>query len=224
MFFNQDKQHIDALIKHGTRESSITGQYFRGLLIEQHNLELGTGNSILTSPYPLVHQIVTDSWMKHTWQLLHFYNIVVEDDVPKIQLCCANDCFLLQAFLDHGFRGKDLQIGNVWHTYRAKNGRCSARLTQRHFTKLTPKPNEPLAAPTTDAAPTIVIHNYLPVDDAIDNGQHETFVYMTMGKTWHRPYGKGRLEQSVTGRISMDQVQQDTCYSGHLIEVASRDL
>eukprot|EP00978_Attheya_sp_CCMP212_P026823 scaffold88952_cov32-Attheya_sp.AAC.2 len=65
MFFNQGKQHIDALIKHSTRESSITGQYFRGL-IEQHNLELGTGTSILKSPYLLLHQIVTDSWMKHT--------------------------------------------------------------------------------------------------------------------------------------------------------------
>eukprot|EP00978_Attheya_sp_CCMP212_P021526 scaffold62934_cov76-Attheya_sp.AAC.1 len=200
--------------------------------------------------------------MKHTWQFLNFYNIVVEDDVPKIHLCRTNDCFLLKAFLDHGFRGKDLQVlnecrlylavstladicsgdgtyilphmtlgardprqavrynswprsvlpnksactlwlqalsatfaipfpdpilrlqiplgawtdethiswffspstqlvwqrtGTVWHTYRAKNGRCSARLSQRHFTKQTSLTHElSSTAPTSDAAPTIV--------------------------------------------------------------------
>eukprot|EP00978_Attheya_sp_CCMP212_P023491 scaffold72086_cov55-Attheya_sp.AAC.1 len=49
------------------------------------------------------------------------------------------------------------RIGTVWHTYRAKNGRCSARLYQRHFTKQTSLPHElSSTAPTSDAAPTIV--------------------------------------------------------------------
>eukprot|EP00978_Attheya_sp_CCMP212_P015316 scaffold39516_cov35-Attheya_sp.AAC.2 len=48
------------------------------------------------------------------------------------------------------------RIGTVWHTYRAKNGRCSAQLSQRHFTKQTSQPNELFTAPTCDATPTIV--------------------------------------------------------------------
>eukprot|EP00978_Attheya_sp_CCMP212_P026822 scaffold88952_cov32-Attheya_sp.AAC.1 len=92
--------------------------------------------------------------------------------------------------------------------------------TRSHVTSANPS-KHPISHSTSNLGG---ISNYLPVDDAIDDGQLTTFIYMKTGEMWHSRYGKGRQEQSVTGLISMGQVQQDTCYSGHHIEVASPDL
>lgn len=106
VYHNQGGQHVEALIRHGP-SPSVTGDLLRAL-IERHNLELGLQTSILRANYRIFHKLATKTWIKNTWEYIHAHDMVVEDDVPTLQLQRVNDQFLMQAFSDHGFTGTDL--------------------------------------------------------------------------------------------------------------------
>eukprot|EP00978_Attheya_sp_CCMP212_P045988 scaffold368430_cov59-Attheya_sp.AAC.7 len=111
----QGQQHIEQLLKHDA-QPSVTGSLLR-TLIEQHNLELGFGIPICKAPYWQFRYILTDTWIKNTWEFTSRYDITINDNVPNLLLRCNEDSFLMLRFTEDGFSGKDLVRLNICHIY-----------------------------------------------------------------------------------------------------------
>jgi hypothetical protein len=62
--------------------------------------------------------ILTDCWIKETWQFAHENNIEIKDLVTKnLSLHRANDVYLLEIFAHHGYKKTILQKINRCRLY-----------------------------------------------------------------------------------------------------------
>ena len=110
IYYVMGEIHLEALLRH-YHEKSITGSLLQAAL-ERHNLELGTGNSLLQTNYSVFSKIVTSSWMKHTWKFIHEFGIKVGITAPTPVLRREHDRFLVTAFQENGFRLSQLATLN----------------------------------------------------------------------------------------------------------------
>jgi hypothetical protein len=106
LWTTQGVEHLLAILRHATR-STLTGQLIRTSM-EDMQLEIGVSASFLKSSYNYYGCLATRSWISETWRFLSDSRITVVDPFPKPPLACPNDCFLMERFFQHGYRGSDL--------------------------------------------------------------------------------------------------------------------
>ena len=111
LWTTQGVEHLLALLRHATR-TTLTGQLLRTTL-EELQLETGLSHSVLSYSYTDYGCLSTRSWIAATWQFLSDSHITVIDPFSKPALVCDNDCFLMEAFYSHGYRGTDLKKLNL---------------------------------------------------------------------------------------------------------------
>ena len=111
LYFSQGQKHIEVLLRHGHLRST-TGKLLRTSL-ELHNLELGTGTSLLDTDFSQFHWNVTDSWLKHTWEYIMKHNIRIDISSPITPLRRMGDKFIMSSFFDAGYRGAQLASLNA---------------------------------------------------------------------------------------------------------------
>jgi hypothetical protein len=71
-------------------------------------LEIGVSASFLKYSYDYYGCLAIRSWISETWRFLSDSRITVVDPFPKPSLACSNDCFIMERFFQHGYRGSDL--------------------------------------------------------------------------------------------------------------------
>jgi hypothetical protein len=110
LWTTQGVEHLLAILRHGT-QPSLTGRLLRTTL-EDMQLETGLSKSFLSYSYDDFGVLATRSWIKATWEFLSASRITVIDPFEKPSLACANDCFLMEKFFEHGYRGSALELLN----------------------------------------------------------------------------------------------------------------
>jgi len=65
-------------------------------------LELGLRGQLFEVP-TILQDVITDSWMKHTWLSTRQANIHVQIEIPDFPLSRQGDKELIRSFLQHGF-------------------------------------------------------------------------------------------------------------------------
>jgi hypothetical protein len=108
-------QHMSLLLQE-THSNLITGKLLR-MSIEATKVEIGVGGSLFTQPFDRFGQLATDSWVKHTWQFLSEYGIMIADHTGDLQLRHRSDVFLTEVFTQHGLKGVALKRMNACRLY-----------------------------------------------------------------------------------------------------------
>jgi hypothetical protein len=76
--------------------------------MDDMQLEISVSASFLKYSYDYYGCLATRSWIAETWRFLSDSRITVVDPFPKPSLACSNDCFIMERFFRHGYRGLDL--------------------------------------------------------------------------------------------------------------------
>ena len=92
----QGIEHIKVLMTHGVSQS-LTGMLLR-TNIEASKQELGLGGSFFTQNYKLYKGLVTNSWVKSTWQFLWEHKLSLEETTPNLYLTTSQDSYLMEDF------------------------------------------------------------------------------------------------------------------------------
>jgi len=106
LFTEQTLTHIQTLLKFSNQPQDLTGFLLRATG-ESMRLEIGLSGSLFKAPL-ILQDLITDSWMKHTWITTRKANIQVQADIPDFQLNRYGDKELVRAFLQNGFRQPQL--------------------------------------------------------------------------------------------------------------------
>ncbi len=78
--------------------------------IEAAKVEIGVGRNLFSLEYALYSSLLTDSWVKSTWQFAQEHNIDIIDKVTKnLSLHRQNDVFLMEVICHHGFSKTEVQ-------------------------------------------------------------------------------------------------------------------
>jgi hypothetical protein len=107
LYTTQGVEHLLAILRHATR-ATLTGQLLRTSM-DELQLELGLQHSLFSYSYSDYGAIATKSWMTSTWQFLSESNITLIDPFSKPSLASSADCFLMERFSDHGYKGAELR-------------------------------------------------------------------------------------------------------------------
>eukprot|EP00957_Ditylum_brightwellii_P060991 4629637-Ditylum_brightwellii.AAC.1 len=91
---------------HGTKYS-ITGKQLRAC-IERHKMKVGTKLSLFHNNYKIIQPLLTDTWIKNTFSFLCDNRCIIEERTPNLQLKRENGQFLMEAFIQAGYRGEKL--------------------------------------------------------------------------------------------------------------------
>ena len=106
MYLAQGIMKVGKYISHVTSKS-ILGQMIR-LCEENTKLELGLPGNLYTIPYKKAHFLTTNSWIKHLWKFVYDHNIILQDNSPPLSPTTNTDRFLMDLFLRHSFRRREL--------------------------------------------------------------------------------------------------------------------
>ena len=113
-FFLQQIIHITTLITEAVCNSS-TGKLFR-YSAETFRVEIGIPFSLTSTPYDDITfaSYCPPCWYKSLWRFMSkaIYKLDLCEDYPDLQPLRVNDVFLMQSFVDSGFRGADLKSLN----------------------------------------------------------------------------------------------------------------
>ena len=107
--------HLEGLIRHG-RRNSLSGELIRGS-IEAVKLEAGMPGTFFELDYYTLHPLITDCWIKSVWRETTILDIQVIERTPVLQLNRNGDVFLIQAFLEKGYKGRRLERLNRCRIY-----------------------------------------------------------------------------------------------------------
>ena len=110
-YYTQEISHITTLLQESVRNSQ-TGKLLR-LTAECLRLELGIPLQLGSTPYKPFAPYVTDCWYKTLWKFASEHPIQIHEDYPNVSILRKGDQFLMQAFVDHGFRGQELEWLNI---------------------------------------------------------------------------------------------------------------
>jgi hypothetical protein len=86
----------------------LTGQLLR-TTIEELQLEIGVSKSFLAYSYDDYGSMATRSWIASTWKFLSDSDITMIDPFLKPEKACEDDSFLMESFVEFGFRGSELR-------------------------------------------------------------------------------------------------------------------
>jgi hypothetical protein len=108
LYVQQGLQRI-AMITDHLSSHDMMGELLR-TSIEAAKVEIGVGRNLFSLDYSLYSTILTDSWVKSTWQFAREYNIDIIDKVTSnLPLHRQNDVFLMEVICHHGFSKSELQ-------------------------------------------------------------------------------------------------------------------
>ena len=107
LFTFQMTEHIVRILKYCTANNNITGQLIQHTL-EATKLEVGCEGPLMGKVYSTYKDLVTPTWLTHTWEFLGENNMQIEDNVEDLTLERENDQFLIRAFQQVGYKGKIL--------------------------------------------------------------------------------------------------------------------
>ena len=80
-----------------------------------------------TLPFATWALVITDGWLKFTWQDLHSVNLSLRSPLPTIPPAWARDIFLMESFVAQGATPSQLRLLNEVHMY--KHVTCLSKLT-----------------------------------------------------------------------------------------------
>jgi hypothetical protein len=106
MDYTQGVEHLVAILRHATRPM-LTVQLIRTSM-DDMQLKIGVSSSFLKYFCDYYGCLATRSWIAETWRFLSDSRITVLDPFPKPSLACSNDCFIMEHFFQHRYRGSDL--------------------------------------------------------------------------------------------------------------------
>jgi hypothetical protein len=130
---NQHLQQLQTVLRHGDRHSP-TGQLLRASF-EQMQLEIGTSEPFLSLPFHTYGGLATHCWISHLWEYLSENGITLQPGASPIQLQHAHntwttepthqglvpstdsDIFIMNLFVQHGYKTDDLFALNVCRMY-----------------------------------------------------------------------------------------------------------
>ena len=110
-YYNQEIYHIMTHLQESAN-GSHTGLLLCGTT-EAFQLELGLPFSLGSTDYKICSAFTTDCWYKHLWQFVERNPIDIVEDFPDVPLIRDGDSYLMQAFIDAGFRGSQLKRLNI---------------------------------------------------------------------------------------------------------------
>jgi hypothetical protein len=84
---------------------------------EHLKLEIGCNGPLFSSRFPLLSDVVTDSWWKCIWEFLFNNGMSLSDDLPDFPLYREHDSLIMERFLSVGFRGIALHTLNTCRKY-----------------------------------------------------------------------------------------------------------
>ena len=112
----QMTEHIVRILKYCKACDHLTGQLIRHTL-EATKLEVGCEGPLLVKTYAAYKDMVTETWLTHTWEFMGANNIQINDGVADLTLEREHDQFLIRAFQQSGYKGKTLGRLNVCRLY-----------------------------------------------------------------------------------------------------------
>ena len=111
-FFLQQIINVTTLVTETVCNSS-TGKLLR-YSAETFRVEIGIPSLLTSTPYDekTFASYCPPCWYKSLWQFMSkaIYRLDLCEDYPDLQPLRMNDVFLMQSFVDSGFRGPDLNL------------------------------------------------------------------------------------------------------------------
>jgi hypothetical protein len=107
LYTTQGVEHLLAILRHGTRETQLLCT-----TMEELQLEIGFSNSFLSCSFEIYGPLATRSWVESTWKFLFESDIILVNPFTKPALACGNDSFLMEKYVEHGYRGAELKSLN----------------------------------------------------------------------------------------------------------------
>lgn len=110
-WYTQEITHLATLLTE-LSNATQTGHLLT-TTIEQLYMEIGLDGQLGTHDWSTYHLLATDSWIKSVWSTLAQFNMSMQLAQSTIPLLSTNDMYLMQAFAEGGFRGRELQSLNT---------------------------------------------------------------------------------------------------------------
>ena len=107
LYTSQIVAHLEGIIRHGCRDT-FTGELIRGS-IEAAKLEAGMPGTLFQLDYELVQPLITECWVKSVWHEVTQLDITIIERTPPLQLKREGDIFLIDAFIQQGFKNRRLE-------------------------------------------------------------------------------------------------------------------
>ncbi len=108
-------EHLHAILRHGTRPTP-TGQWYRTSL-EAHILECGSTHSFWSLDRRIWKPILTESWVKSTWEDIDETPLRLTGPEPTLLLQRQGDVTIMDCFVNAGFRDSQLLRLNECRTF-----------------------------------------------------------------------------------------------------------
>jgi hypothetical protein len=116
LYTHQGLSRIEILHDH-LGQKSMTDELLQ-TSIEAAKVEVGIGRNLFQLDYDLYEPIVTDCWVKATWQFAHEHQIDIKDSTTKnLHLHRENDVFLMEIFAHQGYSKETLKKINRCRLY-----------------------------------------------------------------------------------------------------------
>ena len=100
IFRLQGTAYLESFLFH-MKKDTLIGKMMEAQL-ENCTLEIGVGSNLFGPDYSEFHFLLTDCWMKHTWQFCSQYKIQLSGEFMKPQLQRENDFFLMESLIQEG--------------------------------------------------------------------------------------------------------------------------
>jgi hypothetical protein len=105
-------KHVQQMMTEAPKDSP-TGQLIP-TSIEQAKLELGLEGRLYDHNFKMVGHLLTECWIKKVWKETSKYGIRIVERTPSLQPECQGDRMLMEAFMQNGYKGKELrELNNV---------------------------------------------------------------------------------------------------------------
>jgi hypothetical protein len=112
LYVQQGIARIGFIVDH-LGEPNMTGELLR-TSVEAAKVEIGVGRDLFSLDYNLYHHLLTDSWVKSTWQFVQQHQIMLLDKVTKnLHLHRHNDVFIMEIIANHGFTKSEMKKINM---------------------------------------------------------------------------------------------------------------
>ena len=107
-WYTQEIEHFSTLLSE-LSNATQTGKLLRASL-EQLLLETGLDGPLGKHNFKTFHSLTTNTWVSLVWRTSTEFGITFNHPIYHLPLLRENDAYLMQAFAQAGYKGKDLAI------------------------------------------------------------------------------------------------------------------
>jgi hypothetical protein len=108
-------KHVQEMMTEAPQDSP-TGQLIR-TSIEQAKLELGLAGRLFDHETKTVGHLITECWIKNVWKETSAYGFRIIEQTASLKPECEGDKMLMEAFMQNGYKGKELRELNNCRLY-----------------------------------------------------------------------------------------------------------